>query len=126
MARFLICYIRNPNADNGLPYSLTAFKVSDTCSADEVTVPLNTIFFMFANANVETEKELVESFVTLKLGEAMITSSNITMTIENEGKRYWIGKVITIDDGLQAIHNERLKIVIPFTCLVGNDEVIDL
>ena len=126
MARFLISYARNSNPDTGLPYSLTAFKVSDSCSADEVTVPLNTIFFMFANANVETEKELIESFVTLKLGEAMITSSNITMTIENEGKRYWIGKVITIDDELQAIHNKHIKAIIPFTCLNGNDEVIDL
>ena len=126
MARFLVCYVRNTNPDSGLPYSLTAFKISDNCSADDVTVPLNTIFFMFANANVETVKELMESFVTLKLGEAMITSSNITMTIENEGKRYWIGKVIPIDDELQAIHNEHINVIIPFTCLVGNDEVIDL
>lgn len=125
MARFLITYVRNSNPDAGLPYSVQAFKVSNNCTAYDVTVPLNTVFFMFATADVETIKELVESFVTLKLGNALITSSHININAENNGKRYWIGKVIPFGD-IQGIYNEHTKVVIPFTCLVGNDEVIDL
>lgn len=126
MTRFLICYVRNSNPNMGLPYSFTAFKVSNNCTAHDVTVPENTIFFMFATSNVETTKEVMESFVTLKLGEAMVTSSNITMTIEDNGKRYWIGKVVPISDDLNGIFNEHVNVVIPFVCLVGNDEIIDL
>ena len=125
MARFLITYVRNSNPNDGLPYSIQAFKVNNNCTAYDVTVPLNTIFFMFVSANVDDPNKLVESFVTLKLGNAMITSSHISMNAENNGKRYWIGKVIPLGD-IQGIYNEHTKVVIPFTCLVGDDEVIDL
>ena len=125
MARFLITYVRNSDPSAGLPYSIQAFKVSHECTAYDVTVPLNTVFFMFATANVETPKELIESFITLKLGNALITSSHFDINSEDNGKRYWVGKVIPLGD-INAIYNEHTNVVIPFTCLVGNDEVIDL
>lgn len=125
MARFLITFVRNSNPNAGLPYYVEAFKVSDDCTAHDVTVPEKTVFFMFANANVETTKEIVESFVTLKLGAALVTSSHIGLKVENNGKRYWIGKVVPFGD-IKAIHNEHANVEIPFTSLVGNDEVIDL
>lgn len=126
MARFLITYVRNSNPNTGLPYSVEAFKVSKDCTANDVTVPMNTVFFMFANANVETPKEVVESFITLKLGPALFTSSHIELKAEEDGKRYWIGKVIHIGDNIKGILNEHINVIIPFTSLVGNDEVIDL
>ena len=126
MARFLITFVRNFNPNAGLPYSVEAFKVSADCTVDNVTVPTNTVFFTFATANVETPKEIVESFITLKLGNALITNSHIELKLEENGKRYWIGKVIPIGDDINAIFNEHIKVIIPFTSLVGNDEVIDL
>lgn len=126
MSRFLFAFVRNTSPNAPLPYSQEIFKVSEECTANDVTVPMNTIYFTFVRANVKTAKELAESFVTIQLGNEMVTQSSIRMTVENNGKRYFVGKVIPIDHELQAIYNERANSIIPFTCLVGNDEVIDL
>lgn len=64
--------------------------------------------------------------VTFKTGLQAITVSAVTMIPENNGKRYFVGKVIPIDHELQVIHNERANSMIPFIRLVGNDEIIDL
>lgn len=125
MNRFLIAYVRSSDPNAGLPYHIESFKVSDDCTANDVTVPEKTVFFMFANANVKTPKEIVESFVTLKFGATLVTSSSLDLNYEEDGKRYWVGKVIS-KNGIQVICNEHAKIIIPFTSLVGNDEVIDL
>ena len=125
MNRFLIASVRNSDPKAGLPYHIEAFKVSDDCTANDVIVPENTIFFTFAHANVKTPKEIVESFVTFKFGSTLVTSSSIDLKVEEEGKRYWVGKVIR-KNGIQVICNEHAQIIIPFTSLVGNDEVIDL
>ena len=124
MNRFLIAVVSDKNSP--LRYQQKFFKVSDDCSPYDVTIPEKTLFFTFVHADVETEKELAESFVTFKIGFQAITTSSVTMIPENNGKRYFVGKVIPIDHELQAIYNERAKSIIPFICLVGDDEVIDL
>lgn len=125
MSRFLLAFVRNTSPNAGIPYSQQVFKVSNECTASDVTVPMNTIYFTFVKANVETAKELAESFVTLQIGNEMVVTSSITMIPENNGKRYWIGKLIPIGD-IHGIYNEHTKNIIPFTRLVGNDEIIDL
>lgn len=124
MNRFLIAVVSNNNSPLG--HQQEVFKVSNDCSPYDVTIPEKTIFFKFVLADVKTAKELAESFVTFKLGYHAITTSAINMIHENNGKRYFIGKVIDINDELQAIYNERANSIIPFTHLVGNDEIIDL
>ena len=125
MSRFLFAFVRNTSQNAAIPYSQEIFKVSEDCTANDVTVPLNTIFFTFVRADVKTAKELAESFITIQLGNEMVTQSSIRMTVENNGKRYWIGKIMPMGD-IQAIYNENTQNIIPFVCLAGNDEVIDL
>ena len=125
MTRFLLTFIRNTSPDALFPYSQQIFKVSEECTAKDVTIPMNTIYFTFVRADVKNTKEFVESFVTIKIGNEMVTTSSIRIIPENKGKRYWVGKVVPIGD-IQGIYNEHTKSIIPFTRLVGNDEVIDL
>ena len=124
MARFLLAFVHNTNP-NSLEYSQEIFQVSEQCTSNDVTVPMNTIFFSFITANVKNAKELAESFITIKIGNKMISTTSITITYENNGKRYWIGKIISAGY-IQYIYNEHANVIIPFTNLVGNDEVIDL
>lgn len=123
MSRFLLAFVSNSNSS--LPYSHEVFKVSEKCTAYDVTVPLNTIYFMFVHADTDSAENFVESFVTIKLGNRLITQCSIKMTPEEGGKRYWLGKIVSIGD-FQGIKNEKLKTVIPIFCLGENDEVIDL
>ena len=123
MSRFLLAFVSNRNSP--LNYQHEVFKVSDDCSPYDVTIPKKTIFFMFVTSNATSAKELAESFVTFKNGIQMVTTSSIAMIPENNGKRYFVGKVIPIGD-IQAIYNEHAKSIIPFTGLFGNDEIIDL
>lgn len=124
MNRFLIAVVSDKNSP--LRYQQEVFKVSDDCSPYDVTIPEKTLFFTFVHADVETAKELAESLVTFKTCFQTITVSAVTMIPENNGKRYFVGKVIPIDHELQAIYNERANNIIPFIRLVGNDEIIDL
>ena len=114
------------NKNSPLGYQQEVFKVSSECSPHDVTIPEKTIFFNFVLADAKTAKELAESFVIFKIGFQSITTSTITMIYENNGKRYFVGKVISIDNGLKVIYNEHANSIIPFTRLVGNDEIIDL
>ena len=125
MSRFLLAFVRNTSPNAVIPYSQEIFKVSNECTASDVTVPMNTIYFTFVRANVKTAKELAESFITLQIDNKMVTTTSIRIIPENNGKRYFIGKVIPIGD-IQGIYNEHIKNIIPFTRLFGNDEVIDL
>lgn len=124
MNRFLIAVVSNKNSPLG--YQQEVFKVSAECLPHDVTIPEKTIFFNFVLADAKTAKELTESFVIFKFGFQSITTSTITMIYENNGKRYFVGKVISIDNGLKVIYNEHANSIIPFTRLVGNDEIIDL
>lgn len=123
MQRYLLAFVRNSNS--GLPFSQEVFKVSEDCSAHDVTVPLNTVCFMFVHADADSVKEFTESFVTIKLGNKMVMQTSVTMTPENNGKKYWVGKIIPLGDS-QGIRNENLKAILPIFCLGKNDEVIDL
>lgn len=123
MSRFLIAFVHNRTS--GLELSQEVFKVSDNCSPYDVTVPLNTLNFMFVTADVETAKELTEAFVTLKLGNALVMNCTIPMTPENGGKRYWIGKLTSVGE-YQGVYNEHIRALIPELCLGENDEVIDM
>lgn len=123
MSRFLLAFVRNSNSD--LLYSQEVFKVSEECTAYDVTVPLNTVCFMFVHANTDSAKAFAESFITIKLGNQLIMQCSIKMTLEENGKKYWLGKIVSIGDS-QGIKNENLKTIIPIFCLGENDEVIDL
>lgn len=124
MARFLIALVVKRNSD--LPLAPEIFKVSENCSHNDVTVPLNTVFFMFAHANTENATELVESFVTLKLGNILSYTISAQMTIDDNGKRYWVGTLVPHVDGSQAVLNKNIGALIPAFCLKENDEVVDL
>lgn len=123
MARFLIAFV--DKRDSGLPMAPEAFKISQDCSPYDVTVPMKTIFFIFAQADTEDYKEFTESFVTLKMGAALVMNTSIPMIPENNGKRYWVGRLVNFN-GNKVIFNENIHAVIPTFCLQDNDEIIDL
>ena len=123
MGRFLIAYVHNRNSS--LELSQEVFKISEECSPYDVTVPMNTLNFMFVNADVKTAKELAEAFVTLKLGNALIMHCTVTMTPEDNGKRYWIGKLASVGE-YQGVYNKHMSTLIPLSCLGENDEIIDM
>ena len=123
MARFLIAFV--DKRSSGLPMAPEVFKVSQDCSPYDVTVPPNTILFMFAQANTEDAKEFAESFVTLKMGQALVMNTSISMTPEDNGKRYWIGTLADVN-GNKVILNKNIHAIIPTFCLQDNDEIIDL
>ena len=123
MARFLIAFVHNRNSTPELTQEV--FKVSEDCTPYDVTVPLNTLHFMFVTSEVKTAKELTESFVTLKLGNALVMNCTVPMTPENNGKRYWIGRTVPVGE-YEGIYNEHLRALIPSVCMGENDEVIDL
>jgi len=124
MNRFLIAVVSDKNSQ--LRYQQKVFNVSADCSPHDVTIPEKTLFFTFVLSDAETAEELAESLVTFQTGLQTITVSAVTMIPENDGKRYFVGKVIPIDHELQVIYNERANSMIPFIRLVGNDEIIDL
>ena len=123
MQRYILAFVRN--SDSSLPFSQEVFKVSEDCSAHDVTVPLNTVCFMFVHADADSAKEFTESFVTIKLGNQMVMQSSVTMTPEENGKKYWVGKIVPLGNS-QGVCNEHLKAILPIHCLGENDEVIDL
>ena len=123
MARFLIAFVRGIN--DALPVSQRIFKVSEDCSPYDVTVPLNTIAYTFINADTASEKEIVESFVTFKLGNVLAMSSSLNTKLENNGRLYWIGKIINFQ-GEKYLRNETAKSMVPTSCLGENYEIIDL
>jgi len=123
MNRFLIAFVKNNNS--GLEISQEIFKVSNDCSPYDVTVPMNTLLFMFISANAKTAKELTESFVTFKVGTDLFMHSSFELTPEENGKRYWIGRLVRIDN-TDRIYNEHIRALIPISSLAENDEVIDL
>ena len=124
MARFLIASIFQKDSPE-LPHSHQVFKVSEDCSPYDVVLPSNTLYFVFVTAHVESAKEVIESFVTIRLGDMFTTTSSLDLTYENEGKRYFIGKKVTLGD-TECIFNECIQAIIPITCLGDNYEIIDL
>lgn len=56
MGRFLIAFVHNRNS--ALELSQEIFKVSNDCSPYDVTVPINTVNFMFVTADVKQQKNL--------------------------------------------------------------------
>lgn len=123
MSRFLLAFVKNSNS--GLPYSQEIFKVSENCTAYDVTVPVNTVCFMFVHADTDSVKVFSESFVTLKLNNTLIMQCSVTMIPEENGKKYWVGQIIPFGNS-KGIHNANLKAIFPISCLGKNDEVIDL
>lgn len=123
MARFLIAFV--DKRSSGLPLAPEVFKISEDCSPCDVTVPTNTILFMFAHADTEDTKELAESFVTLKMGAAFVFNSSISIEFEDNAKRYWVGTLVDVN-GNKAILNKNIHAIIPTFCLQDNDEIIDL
>lgn len=123
MRRYLIAVLRN--SDPNVPITQQAFKVSKECSPYDVTVPLNTVFFMFASADVKTAEELTNSFLAVRIGNRISLSNTIPVTYEDNSKRYWIGKVY-FHNGTECIYNENTQGLVPTSCIGKNDEIIDL
>ena len=123
MSRFLLAIVSDKSCQ--LHYRQEVFEISEDCKPHEVKIPEKTILFTFVRADVKSAKELAESYVFFQTGLQMIATSALEVTPENNGKRYFVGKVIPFG-GIQAIHNERANSIIPFVRLVGNDEIIDL
>lgn len=123
MARFLLVFVRG--IDDELPVSHRVYKVSEHCDPYDVTIPLNTIVYTFISADADTEKELVESFVTFQIGNVLAMNSSLDMKPENEGRLYWIGKIINFE-GEEYLCNQTAKSMVPTSCLGENYEIIDL
>ena len=123
MARFLLAFVRG--IDDELPVSHRVYKVSENCSPYDVTVPLNTIVYTFLTVDAATEKEVAESFVTFQLGNVLSINSSLDMKPENEGRLYWIGRIINFE-GEEYLCNQTSKSMVPTSCLGENYEIIDL
>ena len=123
MARFLLAFVRG--IDDELPVSHRVYKVSANCSPYDVTIPLSTIVYTFISADANTEKELAESFVTFQLGNVLAMNSSLDMKPENDGRLYWIGRIVNFE-GREYLRNETTKSMTPTSYLGENYEIIDL
>ena len=123
MARFLLTFVLGVN--DTLPVSHRVYKVSENCDPYDVTIPLNTIVYTFISADANTEKELVESFVTFQLGNLLSMNSSLDMKPENDGRLYWIGRIVNFE-GREYLRNETTKSMTPTSYLGENYEIIDL
>lgn len=123
MARYLIAFVCCPQAD--LEYFPKVFSVSNNCSPYDVTVPDNTLFYTFVQANVKTANELAESFLAFNLGNMLISHHTIPFEKENDGKRYFIGKLGNFL-GNDGIFNPKTNTFILANTLSEIDEVIDM
>lgn len=127
MARFLIAMLRTTDPVQEFMYQ--AFKVPDNLSAYEVQIPSNTLFFIFATANIDTVEELLSSFMTVQIS-AKITSeyslsTDAELQYEDPKKRYWIGKVIEYE-GCNYFVSTRANVLVPLQWLNENDVIINM
>jgi len=126
MTRFLIAMTRTTDPVQEFMYQ--AFKVQNDLNAYDVQVPSNTLFFIFATANVDTVEELLGSFITVQI-TAQITSkyslsTDVELQFENPQKRYWIGKLISYE-GCNYFVSQRANVLVPLQWLNENDVIID-
>lgn len=127
MARFAIAMLRTTDPIQEFMYQ--AFKVPDNISAYEVEIPSNTLFFIFATANVDTVEELSSSFMTVQFS-AQITSqyslsTDIDLQYDNPQKRFWIGRVLTYE-GCDYFVSTRTNVLVPIQWLSENDVIINM
>lgn len=50
MQRFLVCTIRNKDSESAQPCRIEAFRIKNASSPEDVTTPLDTVCFFFAEA----------------------------------------------------------------------------
>lgn len=123
MNRFVIAVTRID--DLSQPFAFQAFKVSQDLDANDVTVPINTVFFMFARSKARTYEEFKNSLMTIQIGNHVSLDSSIGFDYEDDGKRYWIGKEVSFE-GTKFFFNKHTNVFVPVHLLGDNYELIDM
>ena len=123
MARYLLAFTCSPS--DYVQYSVRVFKVSKNLSPYDVAFPENTFMFIFVNSDAKNVKELQESFVYTQINTRAVFNSSSSFQIENEGKRYFIGKHCFYM-GVEGVYNLETGSFIPVSYLSDIDEIIDI
>lgn len=122
-SRYLVTFVFDEKLD--IMLFPKVFKLRSASSPDEVTVPENTIFFIFVNADVDTPEELQTAFLGLKIGLKASISCSIPYKIENDGMHYFVGIPKTIK-GVDGVLNTSTRIFTPLAFAGINYQIIDL
>lgn len=123
MARYLVAFVHTFQAETQLFPQV--YKLKHACTPDEVTLPKNTVHFLFLRADIDSTEELQEAFLGFRVGIMAAISCSVPYEIEND-KHYFVGKLKTVN-GEEGIYNAEAHTFIPSSYLrINNYEVIDL
>ena len=123
MTRYVIAMTRTTDCIQQFEYQ--AFEVLRTQKKYDVPIPPNTMFFIFASADVENIQELQNSLTTVQIGDMYVLSTDLELHLDDPMKRYWIGKQVLYEDD-NYFFCTRANVLVPFQMLDENDEMIDL
>ena len=112
MQRFLVCTIRNKNSESAQPCRIEAVRIKNASSPEDVTTPLDTVCFFFAEA---------ESIEQLYMDSPIFCDASHVSSFVSFGKNvkitspiYIYGKVVRHKKtGKYFVLNKDLKALIP-------------
>lgn len=123
MKRYLVCFSLNKTY---VTLQAKVFSLTNSAGPDDVTVPLNTIFFHFVQSEANSAKELEESYIAVSIGNKCQVNPSIK-TIIKKSKIYFIGKLEDFyGESYIVNHIIGTKIPIRFFDADMSYEVIDL
>lgn len=123
MARYLLAFVHSFQAETQLFPQV--YKLKHACTPDKVTLPENTIHFLFLRADIDSTEKLQEAFLGFRFGIMSSISCSVPYEIEND-KHYFVGELKTVN-GEEGIYNAETHTFIPSWSLINNNyEIIDL
>ena len=119
MSRFLLALTYTPHLEK--IFSPQVYKLKHACTPDDITLPLNTIYFAFFQSKFDSAEALYNEICLRNSSNAAMVLADLQLPeAVNPVEHYFVGKEKTLN-GKKGIYNVENDIFVPVDFLSFND-----